>query len=286
MDAFVFPGQGSQHRGMGGELFDSTEFQTYEEAADRLLGYSLRQICLENPNNVLKETQYTQPCLYAVNALNYYKACAEGRRPSYLAGHSLGEYNALLAADAFDFITGLQLVTKRGALMAQAKDGAMAAVIGLTSDRLTAVLQQHKLTRVDIANYNAPKQIVISGPADDIASAKPLFEKAGAQIYFPLPVSAAFHSRQMTAAAAAFSDFLDTFAFDRLKISVISNVTGEPYPDGDPTTTVRSLLVKQIVSPVQWLQTIQFLMGKGVQHFSELGPGNVLSRLILQIKAN
>jgi malonyl CoA-acyl carrier protein transacylase len=285
MEAFVFPGQGSQHRGMGGGFFDSEEFQAYEETADRLLGYSLKRICLENPNNLLKQTQYTQPCLYAVNALHYYKACAEGRRPSHLAGHSLGEYNALLAAGAFDFITGLQLVMKRGALMAQAKNGAMAAVIGLTSDKLTEVLCENGLTNVNIANYNAPKQFVISGPVDRIESTKPLFEKAGAQLFFPLPVSAAFHSHQMTAAASAFSDFLDTFAFAKLKTSVISNVTGEPYPDGDPTITIRSLLVRQIVSPVQWLRTIQFLMSQGVQHFSEMGPGNVLSRLILQIKA-
>jgi malonyl CoA-acyl carrier protein transacylase len=242
-------------------------------------------MCLENPNNLLKETQYTQPCLYAVNALHYYKACAEGRRPSYVAGHSLGEYNALLAADAFDFITGLKLVMKRGALMAQAKNGAMAAVIGLTLDKLTAVLCENELTYVNIANYNAPKQFVISGSADRIESTKPLFEKAGAQLFFPLPVSAAFHSHQMTAAASAFSDFLDTFTFAKLKTSVISNVTGEPYPNDDPTTTIRSLLVRQIVSPVQWSRTIQFLMSKGVEHFSEVGPGNVLSRLILQIKA-
>ena len=283
MDAFVFPGQGSQHRGMGAELFDLSEFKTIEQDADNLLGYSVRAICGQNPNNVLRQTEYTQPCLYVVNALHYYKACSEGRQAGYLAGHSLGEYNALLASGAFDFLTGLRLVAKRGALMAQAKNGAMAAVLGLTGEVVTSLLHQHGLHDIDVANYNAPTQIVISGPADDLKRAKLLFEKAGAQLFLPLPVSAAFHSRQMAIPAAHFADFIGTFTFNRLRIPVVSNVTGEPYPETDPTTTIQSLLQRQIVSPVHWTRTIQFLMGQGVQNFSELGPGNVLSRLTAQI---
>lgn len=283
MEAFVFPGQGSQRRGMGVGLFDLREFHSNEEAIDRLLGYSLKQACLEDPGNKLRETQYTQPCLYVVNALHYYKACSEGRRPDYVAGHSLGEYDALLAAGAFDFMTGLRLVAKRGALMAQAKGGAMAAVIGLTTERVSAVLLEHQID-ANIANHNAPTQTVISGSADHIVRAEQLFREAGAQLYLPLPVSGAFHSGRMTGVATAFSDFIGSFVFDKLQVPVISNVSGEPYPEGNPTETIRSLLVRQIMAPVQWMQSIHFLLSKGVRQFSEMGPGSVLSRLSQQIQ--
>src|SRR3954452_21537571 len=135
MNVFVFPGQGSQKRGMGQDLFNEVpEFLSAEQEIDALLGYSVRKLCLEDGDKQLSQTQYTQPCLYVVNALHYYKAVADGARPEYLAGHSLGEYNALMAAGAFDFMTGLRLVQRRGELMAGAKNGAMAAVIGLSSE--------------------------------------------------------------------------------------------------------------------------------------------------------
>jgi malonyl CoA-acyl carrier protein transacylase len=284
MLAFVFPGQGSQYRGMGAGCFDLTEFERYEAAADKLLGYSIRKICTENPENSLRQTQFTQPCIYAVNALKHHVARSEGRQPNYVAGHSLGEYNALLAAGAFDFMTGLQLVAKRSTLMAQAKNGGMAAVIGLGADRISAVLHENDISGVDIANYNAPKQIVLSGPSSAMTSLKPVLEKAGAELYLPLPVSGAFHSQQMKAAAAAFSEFLDLFVFNDLKVTVISNVTGMPYPTNEPTTTIRTLLVEQMVRPVRWFQSVQYLLAQGVEEFSELGPGNVLTRLIAQIR--
>src|ERR1700733_8040785 len=132
MIAFIFPGQGSQKRGMGQGLFDDVrEYAVAEKEVDMILGYSLRKLCLEDADNRLKETQFTQPSLYVVNALYYYKALRQGPRPSYLAGHSLGEYNALHAAGVFDLLTGLRLVKKRGELMSQAKNGGMGAVIGL-----------------------------------------------------------------------------------------------------------------------------------------------------------
>src|SRR5262245_51615180 len=140
MIAFIFPGQGSQKRGMGQGSFDEVrEYAAVEKDVDAILGYSMRKLCLEDAENRLKETQFTQPSLYVVNALHYYKAVSQGARPAYLAGHSLGEYNALLAAGVFDFLTGLRLVKKRGELMSQARNGGMGAVIGLDAMTIAKV---------------------------------------------------------------------------------------------------------------------------------------------------
>lgn len=285
MITFTFPGQGSQQRGMGKGLFDEVrEYVAVEKDVDALLGYSLRTLCLEDPGNQLKDTRFTQPCLYVVNALHYYKALAEGHAPAFLAGHSLGEYNALLAAGVFDFLTGLRLVKRRGELMALARNGSMGAVIGLSVPRIAQVLRDHGLTGIDIANMNSPSQTVISGPTQDILRAGPLFETAGASMYMPLPVSAAFHSRYVADAAAAFADFLAPISFAAPRIPVIANVTAEPYPSHEPEAAVKSLLVRQITSPVQWAPTICLLMSRGVTQFKECGPGNVLTRLLQQIQ--
>jgi malonyl CoA-acyl carrier protein transacylase len=285
MTAFVFPGQGSQKRGMGDGLFDEVrEYAAVEKQADEILGYSLRKLCLEDADNRLKETQYTQPCLYVVNALHYYKAVSEGTRPAYLAGHSLGEYNALLAAGVFDFLTGLRLVKKRGELMAQARSGGMAAVIGLNSNTIEKAVREHGLDTLDLANFNTPSQTVISGPVEDIKRAGPVFEKLGARLYLPLPVSAAFHSRYMAPAARAFADYLSPMSFASPKITVIANATAKPYPSSSPSESVKSLLTRQIDHSVQWIQTVRFLIGEGVTQFMEMGPGNVLTKSIQDIR--
>jgi malonyl CoA-acyl carrier protein transacylase len=269
---------------MGQGLFDEVpEYAAVEKEVDAILGYSMRRLCLEDPDNRLKETQYTQPSLYVVNALHYYKAVREGA-PAYLAGHSLGEYDALLAAGVFDFLTGLRLVQKRGALMSQARNGGMGAVIGLKPDAIAAVISQNGLSAIDIANFNTPSQTVVSGPVDDIKRAGPLFEKAGAQMYVPLQVSAAFHSRYMADAAKAFADFLAPMSFAAPKIPVIANVTAQPYPAGNASETVKAALVDQITHSVQWSSSIRYMIGQGVTQFSEIGPGNVLTRMVQQIQ--
>ena len=285
MIAFVFPGQGSQKRGMGQGLFDEVrEYAAVEKDVDGILGYSMRKLCLEDVGNRLKETQFTQPSLYVVNALHYYKAISQGTRPAYVAGHSLGEYNALLAAGVFDFLTGLRLVKKRGELMSQAKNGGMGAVIGLGADSIARVIKENGLASLDVANFNTPSQTVVSGPVDDIKRAGPLFEKAGAQMYMPLQVSAAFHSRYMTDAAKAFADFLAPMSFAALKTPVVANATAAPYPAGNASESVKSLLVNQITHSVQWTESIHFLITQGVTQFSEMGPGNVLTRMVQQIQ--
>lgn len=287
MIAYVFPGQGSQKRGMGQGLFDEVrEYAAVEKDVDSILGYSMRKLCLEDADNRLRETQFTQPSLYVVNALHYYKAIAEGTRPVYLAGHSLGEYNALFAAGVFDFLTGLRLVQKRGQLMSQARNGGMGAVIGLGAGGVEKVIRENGLGSIDVANFNSPSQLVVSGPVDDIKRAGPFFERGGAQMYIPLQVSAAFHSRYMSDAAKAFADFLAPMSFSTPRIPVIANVTAQPYPNGNGngSEAVKSALVKQITHPVQWTQSVRFMAAQGVTQFTEMGPGNVLTRLVQQIQ--
>ncbi len=284
MTTFVFPGQGSQRRGMGEDLFDRVpEFTSVERDGDRILGYSVRELCRLDAENRLNDTRFTQPSLYVVNALYHYRALQESDGPRFVAGHSLGEYNALLAAGVFDFLTGLQLVKKRGELMAQAKNGGMAAVVGLPNERVAQLLYESGLTRLDVANYNSSTQTVISGPLADIATAEPLFEKAGASLYMRLPVSAAFHSRYMGPAADAFADFIRFFSFSAPKIPVVANVTAEPYPT-TRAESIPTLLVRQITHPVQWTRSIEFLGEQGMTEIKEVGPGNVLTRLVQQIQ--
>ena len=285
MIALVFPGQGSQKRGMGQGLFDEVrEYAAVEREVDALVGYSMRKLCLEDPDNKLKETQFTQPSLYVVNALHYYKALSQGTSPAYVAGHSLGEYNALLAAGVVDFLTGLQLVKKRGELMSQAKNGGMGAVIGLNASMVAEVIRQNGLSALDVANFNTPMQTVVSGPVDQIKSAGPSFEKAGAQMYIPLQVSAAFHSRYMADAGKAFSDFLAPMSFAAPKIPVVANATAQPYPTDNASESIKTLLANQITQSVLWTQSVRYMLNQGVTQFVESGPGNVLTRMVQQIQ--
>ena len=279
MKAYVFPGQGSQKVGMGAELFD--EFQDLCSIADSILGYSIKTLCLEDPEKNLNLTQYTQPALFIVSALSYYKKMKEGApKPDFVAGHSLGEYNALLAAEAFDFETGVKLVQKRGALMSQAPEGAMAAVIGLSEEKIKDFLTTHQLEEIDIANYNSPSQIVISGLKEDIKNTRPIF-KAEKIKCIPLKVSAAFHSRYMNGPEKEYRDFINGFNFSDLKLTVISNVEAKPYPSNN----IKDNLTKQISNSVRWTDSVRYIADKGDVQFEEIGPGQVLQGLIGKILA-
>jgi malonyl CoA-acyl carrier protein transacylase len=275
--AYVFPGQGSQYLGMGVGLFD--EFQELTEIADRTLGYSIKRLCTQDPDKQLALTQFTQPAVYVVNALSYFKKIqTEESRPGFVAGHSLGEYNALLAAGAFDFETGLRLVRKRGELMSRVAGG-MAAVIGLQADAITKILDENGLNSIDIANLNAPEQIVLAGPEAEIRAARPFFIDRGAH-YVPLNVSAPFHSRYMQPVKREFAEYLCNFRFSPLSCSVISNVDANPYPDD----SLPRLLTEQTCRPVKWTGTICHLLDRSVQHFHEVGPGQVLTKLMALIR--
>lgn len=277
MKTFVFPGQGSQSKGMGADLFD--HFSDYTQKASDILGYSIKELCLEDPEGNLKQTQYTQPALYIVNALSYMKRMEAGETaPDFVAGHSLGEYDAIFAAGGFDFETGVRLVQKRGELMSQASGGGMAAVMGMLPEEIRAMLDENGFENIDIANLNCPGQIVVSGLKDDIKSARSAF-KAAKKKYIPLKVSGAFHSRYMEDSAKQFSDFLENFQFDDLKIPVISNVTAQPYLNSD----LKDNLVRQITSSVRWIESVNYLKSQGEMSFEEIGPGNVLTGLISKI---
>ncbi|WP_139488205.1 ACP S-malonyltransferase [Brevibacillus dissolubilis] len=281
MLAYLFPGQGSQAKGMGAGLFEA--YQSYTDKASEILGYSIRELCEEDPQEQLGLTQFTQPALYVVNALHYLKKLEEtdGLRPDYVAGHSLGEYNALLAAEVFDFETGLRLVKKRSELMAEANGGGMAAVVGLKEEQVLEVLQKHHLDKLDVANFNSVTQIVISGTKEAVEEAQPFFEAAGVRAYVILKVSGAFHSRYMTPSAEEFAKFLDGFAFSEPNIPIISNLTARPYLTRD----IKTNLAQQINHSVKWTETIRYLMGKAEEgELIQVGPGNVLTGLVRQIR--
>ncbi|MDT8977361.1 ACP S-malonyltransferase [Paenibacillus sp. chi10] len=280
MITYLFPGQGSQQKGMGKDLFD--EFPDMVHAADQILGYSIKELCLEDPENKLGFTQFTQPALFVVNSLLYLKKRLEtGQIPDYVAGHSLGEYNALFAANAFNFETGLKLVKKRGELMGKAYGGGMAAVIGLTGDQVREVLDTERLAKIDIANYNSPTQIVISGPKEDIDKAKSVFESNNhVRMYSPLKVSGAFHSRYMENARQEFEKYIDEMPIQQLEISVISNVYARPYTQ----KSIKTNLIKQITHSVQWTDSIRYLLGRGEMNFEEIGTGKILTGMLNRIK--
>lgn len=279
MLAYIFPGQGSQQKGMGSDLFD--EFQELTQKADEILGYSIKQLCLEDPYEQLGITQFTQPALYCVSALSYLKNLRDKNIiPDFVAGHSLGEFVALFAAGAFDFETGLRLVKKRGELMGNISGGGMAAIVGLNEEIVKKILEEKELCGIDIANYNTPSQIVISGTKEDIEIAKLIFEDAGALKYVVLKVSGAFHSRYMESAKVEFKKYLDTATFNKLNIPVISNFYALPYENENIKTT----LANQITGSVKWTHSIRYLMGQGVDDIQQIGPGNILSGLVKAIK--
>ncbi|WP_434813232.1 ACP S-malonyltransferase [Bacillus halotolerans] len=280
MITYVFPGQGSQQKGMGQGLFE--QYQHLTDQADQILGYSIKKLCTEKGYFDVNHTQYTQPSLYVVNALSYLKKLEEtGEKPDFAAGHSLGEYNALFAAGAFDFGTGLKLVKKRGELMGRITGGGMAAVIGLDKEQVTAVLEEHHLHSIDVANENTPRQIVISGQKKDIEKAGAVFETIqDVKLFHPLNVSGAFHSRYMNEAKQEFKQLIETFHFAPLSFPVISNVYAEPYQQ----ERLKETLSQQMNSTVRWTDSIRFLMGRGAMEFEEVGPGKVLTGLITRIK--
>ncbi|MGW4808919.1 ACP S-malonyltransferase [Kitasatospora sp. NPDC004272] len=277
MRCLVFPGQGVQRRGMGAELFDL--FPEEVEAADAVLGYSVRELCLHDPEGRLGDTRYAQPAVFLVNALDARRRRAQegdGAEPvAYYAGHSLGEYNALVAAGCLDLLDALRLVRARAEAMAAVHGGAMAAVAGIGADEVAAVLRRARVRNVYVANRNSDRQTVVAGDREELTGAATALRGAGARAVVPLPVSGPFHTPLMAPAARAFTAALAGAEFRAPAVPVFSGVTAAPF---DPARAA-ALLAAQITAPVEWVRTVRALRAVGVTRFDEAN-GTTLTSLL------
>jgi len=279
--AFLFPGQGSQSAGMLGELVadEPVVGDTLDEASETL-GYDMRWLIAENPDGKLDQTEYTQPALLAGStALLRLWRKRGGPEASHAAGHSLGEYSALVAACSLDFADALRLVAFRGRAMSQAVPagtGLMAAILGLDDERVEGLCAEASQddSKVWPANYNCPGQLVVAGHTAAVERLIELAKQAGAKRALPLQVSAPSHTPLMQAAAEQLQQRLAEVRIERPAIPVWSNALAEPLEDSD---AIRQALVSQLVSPVRWTQTVQALKGKGIAAAVEMGPGKVLA---------
>ncbi len=278
INIIMFPGQGSQFKGMGQSLF--REFPEAVEAANGVLGYDIVELCLFDPHNQLNQTNYTQPALFFVNYLNYQKYLQINVEPDYFIGHSLGEFNALNAAGLFDFETGLKIVKKRGELMYSITGTSMAAIVGADYKEVKEILRVN-FPDIDVANINTASQIVISGKVESLDKAADFFEEEGL-VYIPLKVSGAFHSRYMNPVKDQFNEFVKTMPLNKCQVPVIANYSAALYPSGNDE--IIKNMVNQINSPIKWLQIIEYLMYQGECNFIEIGAGDVLTNITKKIK--
>src|SRR5229473_4719955 len=283
--AFLFPGQGSQFAGMGKALADAypSARQVFEEA-DQALGFALSKLCFEGPDEDLKLTQNTQPAMLTVSTAALAALRDNGFAPDYVAGHSLGEFSALVAAGGLEFADAVRLVRRRGEYMQSAVPegvGAMAAILGLAPAQVAGICRQAADGQVVApANLNSPEQTVISGHAEAVKRAVELASAGGAKRAVMLTVSAPFHSSLMQPAAVRLEADLGTIAFHTLRVPLVNNADAEITTSGDEA---RESLVRQVTLPVRWEESVRELIDQGVNTFVEVGPGRVLTGLLRQI---
>ena len=280
--AFVFPGQGAQTVGMGKSLYENSAAAraVFEEASDAL-GLDMKALCFEGPEETLRLTENTQPAILTVS-IAAFRVFSENisLQPAYMAGHSLGEFSALVASGALAFSDAVHAVKQRGKFMQEAVPvgtGAMAAILGLPREKVVEICEQASEGEVvDPANFNSPGQVVVSGHAAAVERAGQLAREAGAKKVVPLAVSAPFHSTLMKPAGERLRTVLDKVTVRKMTVPVIANVTGAPYASEEE---IIEMLVRQVSSPVLWEQSMATMRDLGVERVLELGPGKVLSGL-------
>lgn len=277
MTTILFPGQGSQFVGMGEDLFN--KYPDTVSIANQVLGYSVEALCLEDKNNKLNNTLYTQPAIYVVSALSWLEQ-KNKLNPIFMLGHSVGEYAALFAAGVFDFETGLKIVNQRAHLMSQVNGGAMAALLNISSGKVKQLIELHSLD-IEIANYNTPQQTVISGELSKLEAAKSIFEQNGAK-FIRLNVSGPFHSSLMSQLVVEFAQYLNTVQFGKPRIKCISNSTGRPFSGN--SEDLKMTMAMQLSKPVYWLHSIEYCLSLGETDFIEIGPNKVLTKMLNQIR--
>ncbi len=285
--AALFPGQGSQHVGMGLELAEAyPAAREVFQQADEALGFALSRLCWEGPEEELRRTENAQPAILVHGFAAWTVVKGDlAERIRFSAGHSLGEFTAYTAAGSLRFEDAVRLVRRRGELMAASRAGTMSAVVGLEASEIEEICARvsGEGKVVVAANYNSPQQIVISGEVEGVERAAELAKQAGAKMVRPLPVSGAFHSPLMAAAEAGLREALEAVEFKDPGFIVVSNVTAEPVSDAG---TARSTLVRQLTAPVRWTEGIQRIAREGIGDFVELGPGKVLTGLLRRIDSS